>query len=99
MNYGQNFSYIEETYQQLKRVKSVSHSMSYVLLRGSWCSIVLDVRAPKDYEVDDAKGSFCEEPEHVSEQFFIEHKKILIGYLNAKLDRKDIFKPTTGNES
>lgn len=45
------------------------------------------------------KGSFYEELEHVSGKFFIEHKKILIGYLNAKVDREDIFKPTTGNES
>jgi hypothetical protein len=38
--------------------------------------MVLDVHAPKDYEVYDARGSFCEEPVNVSEQFFIEHKKI-----------------------
>jgi hypothetical protein len=59
MKYGQDFSYIEDPYQQLNRVKSVSDSMSYILLRGSWCSvIVLDVHAPRDYGADDAKGSF-----------------------------------------
>jgi hypothetical protein len=44
-----------------KRVKSVSDSMSYVLLKGSWCDIVvLDMHAPMDYETDDRKGIFCE---------------------------------------
>lgn len=57
MNYGQDFSCIEESYQQLKRVKSDSDSMSYVLLRTSWCSIVvLEVHASMDYKADDAKG-------------------------------------------
>jgi hypothetical protein len=47
MNYLQDFSYIEESYLQLKRLKSVGDIMSYVLLRGSWCSIVvLDAHAP-----------------------------------------------------
>jgi hypothetical protein len=31
--------------------------------------------------------------------FYKVKHKILLGYFNAKVGRKDIFKPTTGNES
>jgi hypothetical protein len=54
MNYVQVFSYIRESYQQLKRVESVSDRMSYIILRGRWCDIVvLNVHAPTEDETDD----------------------------------------------
>jgi len=38
--------------------------MSYIVLRGCWCNIiVLNVRAPSEEKSDDSKASFCEELE------------------------------------
>jgi hypothetical protein len=45
------------------------------------------------------KDSFYEELQGIFEKFSKYHMKILLGNLNTKVGRKDIFKPTVGNES
>jgi hypothetical protein len=73
---------------------------SYILLRGSWCDIVvLNVHARTEDTCDDTKDRFFEELEGVFDQFPKYHMKILLGDFNAKVGREDIFKPTIGNES
>jgi hypothetical protein len=62
--------------------------MSYIILRGRWCHIiVLNVHAPAEDETDDVKDSFYAE------------LKILLGDFNGTVCREEIFKPTIGNES
>jgi exonuclease III len=74
--------------------------MSYITLKGHWCDIiVLNVYAPTEDKDDDIKESFYEELEQVFDQFPRYHMKILLGDFNAKVGRKDIFKPVIGNES
>jgi exonuclease III len=73
--------------------------MSYIILRGCWCHIiVLNFHAPTEDKTDDVKESFYEELEHVLDKFLKYHRKILLGDFNAKVGREDIFKPTIGNE-
>jgi exonuclease III len=84
----------------VKRVEFVGDRISYIILRGRWCHIiVLNVHAPTEDKIDDAKDSFCEELERVFDKFPKYHMKILLGDFNAKVDREDIFEPTIGNES
>jgi exonuclease III len=46
------------------RVEFVSDMMSYIILRGRWCSvIVLNVHAPTEDKIDDIKNRFYEELE------------------------------------
>jgi hypothetical protein len=45
------------------------------------------------------KGSFYEEVERVFHKFPKYHMKILLGDFSAKVEKEDLFKPTTGNES
>jgi hypothetical protein len=45
------------------------------------------------------KDSFCEELECVVDKFPKFHMKMLLGDFNAKVGRRDIFKPTIGNDS
>ena len=74
--------------------------MSYVVLRGRWCNIiVLNVHAPSEEKSDDLKDSFYEELEQVFDHFPKYHMKIILGEFNAKVRRENIFKPTIGNES
>jgi hypothetical protein len=74
--------------------------MSYIILRGRWCNIiVLNVHAPCEDNSDDVKGSFYEELGRVFDQFLRYDINILLGDLNAKVGREDNFKPTNGNES
>jgi hypothetical protein len=62
MNWTQLSSYIRKSYQQLKRVEFVSDRMSYIILRGCWCEIIiLNVHAPAEDKIDDMKISFSEE--------------------------------------
>ena len=83
-----------------KRAEFVSDRVSYTVLRGRWCNIVvLNVHAPSEEKSDDSKGSFYEELEHVFDNFPKYHMKILSGGFNAKLGRENIFKPTIENES
>jgi exonuclease III len=83
----------------VKRVEFVSDRMSYKILRGCWCHItVLNIHAPKVDKTDDVKDSFYEELECIFDKFPKYDIKLLLGDFNAKVARKDIFKPTTGNE-
>jgi hypothetical protein len=81
----------------VKRVEFVSDRMSYIILRGCWCHIiVLNVNAPTEDKTDDLKGNFYEELERVFNKFPKYHMKIMLGDFNAKVGREDIFKPTIG---
>jgi len=53
----------------VKRVAFVSDRMSYTVLRGHWCIIVLDVHAPSEEKSDDSKDSFYEELEQIFSHF------------------------------
>jgi hypothetical protein len=84
----------------VRKVEFVSDRMSYIILRGRWCHIiVLNVHAPTEDKTDDVKDSFYEEVERVFDTFPKYHMKILFGDFSAKVGREDIFKPTIGNES
>jgi hypothetical protein len=70
----------------VKRVEFVSDRMSYIIVRGRWCHIiVLDVHAPTEDKADDVKYSFREELERVFDKFPKYHMKILLGDFNAKV--------------
>ena len=71
-----NFSYVKGNKNQLgkevfvqhrivsavKRAEFVSDRMSYIVVRGHWCSIiVLNVHAPSKDKSGDSKDSFYEE--------------------------------------
>jgi len=43
----------------VRRVEFVSDRMSYIVMRGRWCNIiVLNVRAPSEEKSDESKDSF-----------------------------------------
>jgi hypothetical protein len=89
---GTGFSVHKSNIPAVKRVKFVSDRLSYIILRGRWCHIVvLNVHAPTEDKIDDVKDSFYEELEC--------HMKILLGDFNAKVGREDVFKPTIWKES
>jgi exonuclease III len=83
-----------------RKVEFVCDRMSYIILRGLWCNIiVVNVLAPCEDTSDDIKDSFYEELGRVFDQFTRYDMKILLGDFNAKVGREDIFKPTIGNEN
>jgi hypothetical protein len=54
----------------VKRVEFITDRMSYIILRGRWCDIiVLNVHASTQEKVDDMKDRFYEELEHVFDKF------------------------------
>jgi exonuclease III len=69
--------------------------MSYIILRGCWCDIFLNVHAPTEDKID-VKDSFYKELERVFDKLpkYYEYIKILLGDLNAKIGREDFFKQT-----
>jgi hypothetical protein len=84
----------------VRRVEFGSDRMSYIILRGRWCSIVVpNVHAPCEDKSDDVKYNFYDEIARVFDQFPRYDMKTLLGEFNAKVGRKDIFKLTIGNES
>jgi hypothetical protein len=73
--------------------------MSYIILRGRWCHIiVLNGHLPTEDKTDAVKDSFYEKLERVFDKFPKYHMKILLRDFNAKVGREDIFKLTTGND-
>jgi hypothetical protein len=76
-------------------VEFVNDRVSYIVLRGRWCNIiVITVHAQIQEKSDDSSDCFYEELEQV-----FDHIKILLENFNAKVGRQNIFKPTNGNES
>jgi len=49
----------------VKKVKSISDRVPYVVLRGQWCNIVLNVHVPSEVKSDDSEDSFYEASEQV----------------------------------
>jgi hypothetical protein len=83
----------------VKAVEFVSDRMSYIILRGRWCHIiVLNVNALTEDKADNVKDSFYKELERVFDKFPKYHMKILLGEFNAKVGRENLFKQTIGNE-
>jgi hypothetical protein len=75
----------------VKRVEFVSDRMSYMILRGRWCNIiVLNVHVQTEDKIDDIKESFYEALECVYVKFQKYHKKNLLGDFNAKVGRKTL---------
>jgi hypothetical protein len=69
----------------VKRVEFVSDRMSYIILRGHWCHIIVPkVHASTEDKTDYVKDSFYEELERVFHKFPKYHKKILLGDLMPK---------------
>jgi hypothetical protein len=57
-------------------VEFVSDRMSYIILRGHWCDIIiLNVHAPTEDKIDDTKDRFYKELEHVFVKFSKHHMK------------------------
>jgi hypothetical protein len=83
----------------VKGVEFVTDWMSYIVLRGRWCNIiVLNVHALSEEKSDDSKDSFYEELEHVFDHFPKYYAKILLRDFNKKLRKEDNFKPTIGSD-
>jgi len=71
--------------------------VSYIVLRGRWCNIIVwNVQAPSEKKSDDSKDIFYEELEQVSDHFPTYHMTIPLGYFNAKVGTENIFKPKLG---
>jgi hypothetical protein len=89
----------KEIMSAIRRVEFISDKMSYIILRGRWCNIiVLSVHAPCEDKGDDVKDSFYEELGRVSDDFLRYDMNIFLFDFNAKIGREDIFKATVGNE-
>jgi hypothetical protein len=54
--------------------------MSFIMLRGCWSDIVLNVHATAEDKSDDKKGSFCRELECVFDELLKYHMKILLDF-------------------
>jgi hypothetical protein len=71
--------------------------MSYIVLRGRWCNIiVLNLHAPSEERSDNSKDSFYEDLEQVFDHFPKYYMKIPLGDFNAKVGRESIFKRQLG---
>jgi exonuclease III len=67
---GTDFFIHKRIVSAVKRVEFISDRISYIILRGRWCNIiVLNVHAPTEDKIDDIKDSFCEELEQGFDKF------------------------------
>jgi hypothetical protein len=97
---GSGFFVDKRIISAVGRVEFVSNRMSYLILRGRWCDIiVLNVHAPTEDKIDGIKDRFYDELGQVFDQFPKHPIKIMLGDFNVKVCREDIFKPTIGNQS
>jgi hypothetical protein len=100
INWGQGFFVHHKIVSAVKRVEFVSDRDSYIVLRGRWFNTIdLNMHVPSKDKSNDSKDRFYEELEQVFDHFPECHMKILLGDLNAKVWRENIFRPTFGVES
>jgi exonuclease III len=98
--FGTGFFIHKRIVSAVRTVEFISTRMSYIILRGHWCNIILlNVHAPCEDKGDDVKDNFYEELGCVLNQFPKYNMKILLGDFNAKVGREYIFKPTIRNKS
>ena len=91
--------FVHHRVSTVKREEYVSDRVSYLVLRGRWCHIiVLNVLATDEEKSDDSKDSFYEELEQGFDHFSKYHIKIVLEDFNANVVRESIFKPTIGSE-
>jgi exonuclease III len=97
---GTGFLVHKRIISAVTRVEHASDRLSYIILRGRRCDIiVLNVHVQTENNIDDIKARFYEELEQAFNKFTKYHMEILFGDFNAKVGRVDISKPTIGNES
>jgi hypothetical protein len=85
---------------EVRRLEFFSDRLSYIILRGRWCNIiVLNVHAPCEDKGDEVNISVYEKLGRQFHQLPRYGTKNLLGDFNVKVGREDIFKPTIGNES
>jgi exonuclease III len=83
---GTGFLALKRIISAVRTVQFISDRMSYIILRGRWCNIiVLNVHAPCDNKNGDVKGSFYEELGRVSDQCPRCAVRNLLGDFNAKV--------------
>jgi exonuclease III len=69
---GTGFFVHKRIISAVRRVEFVTDRMSYTILRGRWCNIiVVNVHAPCEDTSDDIKDSFYEELGRVFDQYLI----------------------------
>jgi hypothetical protein len=78
----------------VKRTDCFSGRTSYILQKGCWRDIALNIHASTEYKTDDLKDSFCEELEYVFGTFPKYHMQILLGDFN-----ENVLKPRIWNEN
>ena len=60
----------------VKRVEFVSERLSYIVLRGCWRNIIVNVHAPSEERSEESKDSFYEELEQVFDHFPKYHENV-----------------------
>jgi hypothetical protein len=55
----------------VKRIEFLSDGMSYIVLRGRWCNIVLNVRAPNEEKSENSKHCIIEELQQIFSHFHL----------------------------
>jgi len=79
INWEQDFFVHHRIVSAVKRVEFVSNMMSYIVLRGRWCIIiVLNVHAPSEEKSNGSKYSSYEELEQAFDNIPKYHTKILL---------------------
>ena len=72
----------------VKGVEFVNDKVSYTVLRGRWCNIIVqNMHAPSEEKSDHSKHNFYEELEQVFYHFPKYHMKIILRDFNEKMVR------------
>jgi hypothetical protein len=96
---GTGFFVHKRIISAVKRVEFVSCRMSYIILRGRWCHIiVLNVHAPTEDKIDYVKDSFYEELVRAFGKFSLYRMTILLDF-SIKAVREYMLKLTVGNKN
>ncbi|PNF35343.1 hypothetical protein B7P43_G02567, partial [Cryptotermes secundus] len=67
---GTGFFIYKRIVSTVKRVEFISDRISYIILKGRWCDIiVMNVHPPTEDKIDDIKDRFYEELEYVFDKF------------------------------
>ena len=84
----------------IKEIQFVNERLSYVKMAGKWYNYVfINVHCPTEDKDEETKDEFYGEFERTYDKFSTYDVEIILGDLNAKIGKKEIYRSTISKES